>query len=87
MAAVGGRQAAADESFIRAVLRGHRQVSTISTRYISTPYLQYLHHIYTISTRYLHCNNISYDASTMCEETVYWDLNYSLQVTHYTREQ
>ena len=52
-------------------------------------YLQYLHNIYTISTistRYLHCNNISYDASTMCDETVYWDLNYSLQVTLYTRE-
>ena len=60
---------------------------------------RYLYNIYTISIQYLRIlehlsseikiarNNICCDASTMCDETVYWDLNYSLQVTLYTWEQ
>ena len=58
-----------------------------------------IYNIYTISIQYLRIlehqsseikiarNNICCDASTMCDETVYWDLNYSLQVTLYTWEQ
>ena len=49
---------------------------------VSIQYLRILEHL--SSEIKIPRNNICCDASTMCDETFYWYLNYSLQLTPYT---